>query len=84
MTKSVALSPSHIHQHPDSGVQVLFCTEKSQGSFMTFLILGLEREMNKMTLGILSHQKVKKLSKNTVDIAKGLGSKSEEAKTGTI
>ena len=51
---------------------------------MTCLILGLEREMNKMTLGILSHQKVKKLSKNTVDIAKGLGSKSEEAKTGTI
>ena len=34
--------------------------------------------------GLLSHQKVKKLSKNTVDIAKRLGSKSEEAKTRTI
>ena len=81
MTRSVALSFPH---PPTSRLWLLFCTEKNQGSFRTCLILGLECEINKMILGILSHQKVKKLSKNTMDIAKGLRSKSEEAKTGTI
>lgn len=53
MTKSVALS---FPPPPTSRLWLLFCTEKNQGSFRTpDLILGLECEINKMTLGILSH-----------------------------
>ena len=53
-------------------------------SFVKWLLLGLGQEVNKMSLDILSHQKVRKRSKNTMDIPKEHRNKPEKAKAGTI